>query len=529
MDKFIKTNEDAQNSIQQGINTLANVVGSTLGPKGNNVVINDLMTKDGVTVARSIFLDDKFENMGAQMVKQASMKANNKAGDGTTTATVLTQHLYNKALELTKDKKIPRIDAKRIIDDIVDDVKKELVTYKIDCNTIDMVKYVAYISSNSDEKLSSLISESYDKVGFDCVIDIKSAQTNDDIIDIQQGLNFNSGLISSYFISDHKTNSTELKNNVVVLIVDGTVDTIKDILPFLEFVNSNQLELVIIAENVHADVLAMLLLNIQNGQLKVSVLKSPEFGQSRQDILTDISVLTGATIIGNSRGTPLSNFNADKVPSVLGRVGSIKSDLTSSTLITSPNSTPKAQIEKHIAELVEKYENDQDEWTRKRIASLKNGISVIYAGANSELELKEKMDRLEDAVNATKQAIDGGIVAGGGVTLIRIANTLKARYKAESKPHHVYVLDALYAPYITMMQNAGKEVDISTDEVINSDDKQFGRNIQTGELCNLIENGIIDPLNVTKSSIVHAGSIAGMMVTTSALVDLHNSIQQYKA
>ena len=524
MAKDIKFDVEARDSIKRGVDALANAVKVTLGPKGRNVIISKSfgapqVTKDGVTVAKEIELEDALENMGAQMVKEVASKTNDIAGDGTTTATVLAQAIVKEGLKNVAAGANP-MDLKRGIDKAVEAITANLEKQaKKVSDSSEMIKQVAAISSNNDDFIGSLIAEAFGKVGKEGVITVEEAKGTDTYVDVVEGMQFDRGYLSPYFVTDPEKMNTVLENPMI-LLCDKKISSMKDLLPVLEPVAQQGKALLIIAEDVDGEALATLVVNKLRGSLKIAAVKAPGFGDRRKAMLEDIAILTGGTVISEERGFTLENATLD----MLGTAETVTIDKDNTTIVNGAGK--KADIKARVNQIkaqIETTTSDYDkEKLQERLAKLAGGVAVLYVGAASEVEMKEKKDRVDDALHATRAAVEEGIVAGGGVALVRAKAVLKD-VKAENSDEKTgidIVTRAVEAPLRTIVENAGGEGSVVINKVMDGK-KAYGYNAKTGEYVDMLQAGIIDPKKVTRVALENAASVAGMILTTEcALVDI---------
>ncbi|MDA9310415.1 chaperonin GroEL [Ulvibacter sp.] len=524
MAKDIIFDLDARNGIKRGVDALANAVKVTLGPKGRNVIIGKsfgapVVTKDGVSVAKEIELDDPLENMGAQMVKEVASKTNDLAGDGTTTATVLAQAIVKEGLKNVAAGANP-MDLKRGIDKaveaIVKDLEKQTTTVG---NSSEMIKQVAAISSNNDEAIGSLIAKAFGKVGKEGVITVEEAKGTDTYVDVVEGMQFDRGFLSPYFVTNSEKMQTELENPMI-LLCDKKISSMKDLMPVLEPVAQQGKSLLIIAEDVDGEALATLVINKMRGSLKIAAVKAPGFGDRRKAMLEDIAILTGATVISEERGFTLENTTIE----MLGTAETVTIDKDNTTIVNGAGK--KTDIKTRVGQIksqIETTTSDYDkEKLQERLAKLAGGVAVLYVGAASEVEMKEKKDRVDDALHATRAAVEEGIVAGGGVALIRAQNTLGkiTTTNLDETTGVQIVAKAIEAPLRTIVQNAGGEGSVVINKVLEGK-KNYGYDAKSETYVDMLKAGIIDPKKVTRIALENAASVAGMILTTEcALVDI---------
>ncbi|MET2983962.1 chaperonin GroEL [Aureibaculum conchae] len=524
MAKDIKFDIESRDGLKRGVDALANAVKVTLGPKGRNVVIGKAfggpqITKDGVTVAKEIELSDPLENMGAQMVKEVASKTNDQAGDGTTTATVLAQAIVKEGLKNVAAGANP-LDLKKGIDKAVEAIVKDLhKRSQVVGNKIDKIKQVASISANNDETIGDLIAEAFEKVGKEGVITVEEAKGTDTYVDTVEGMQFDRGYLSPYFVTDSEKMITDLENPYI-LLYDKKISSMKDLLPVLEPVAQSGKPLLIIAEDVEGEALATLVVNKLRGSLKIAAVKAPGFGDRRKAMLEDLAILTGGTVIAEERGFTLENATLD----MLGTTERVTIDKDNTTVVN--GSGAKKDIKARVNQIksqIETTTSDYDkEKLQERLAKLAGGVAVLYVGAASEVEMKEKKDRVDDALHATRAAVEEGIVAGGGVALLRTKNVLEkiTTENLDEVTGIQIVARAVEAPLRIIVENAGSEGSVVVAKVLEGK-KDFGFNAKTDEYVDMLKAGIIDPTKVTRVALENAASVAGMILTTEcALVDI---------
>ncbi len=524
MAKDIKFNLQARDGIKRGVDALANAVKVTLGPRGRNVIISKsfgapTVTKDGVSVAKEIELEDNLENMGAQMVKEVASKTNDLAGDGTTTATVLAQAIVTEGLKNVTAGANP-MDLKRGIDRAVEALTKDLErqSNKVGSSS-EQIKQVAAISANNDAVIGELIAQAFAKVGKEGVITVEEAKGTETYVEVVEGMQFDRGYLSPYFVTDSEKMVTELESPYI-MIVDKKVSTMKDLMPVLEPVAKSGKPLLIIAEDVDGEALATLVVNKLRGSLKIAAVKAPGFGDRRKAMLEDIAILTGGTVISEERGFTLENATVDQ----LGTAEKISIDKDNTTIVNGAGA--EDAIKNRVNQIKAQIETTTSDYDREklqeRLAKLAGGVAVLYVGAASEVEMKEKKDRVEDAMNSTRAAVEEGIVAGGGVALVRAKNVL-ADLKVETADEQtgINIVDrAIEAPLRTIVENAGGEGSVVISKVKEHTDS-FGYDAKAEKFVDMMKEGIIDPKKVTRIALENAASVAGMILTTEcALVDI---------
>ncbi len=521
MAKEIKFNLEARDALKKGVDILANAVKVTLGPKGRNVVIeksfgSPAVTKDGVTVAKEIELEDKIENLGAQMVKEVASKTADVAGDGTTTATVLAQAIYNQGMKNVAAGASP-MDLKRGIDKAVNKVVEDLRSQSKEVgDSYDKIEQVASISANNDNAIGKLIAEAMGKVKKEGVITVEEAKGTDTYVEVVEGMQFDRGYLSPYFVTDTDKMITEM-DSPHILIYDKKISNMKELLPVLEPVAQSGKPLLIISEDLDGEALATLVVNKIRGSLKVAAVKAPGFGDRRKAMLEDIAILTGGTVISEERGFKLENATVD----MLGTAEKVTIDKDNTTIVNGAGAADdiKARVNQ-IKSQIETTTSDYDkEKLQERLAKLAGGVAVLYVGAASEVEMKEKKDRVDDALAATRAAIEEGIVAGGGVALVRAASVL-AGGKGDNDDETTgmaIVSRAIEEPLRQIVINAGLEGSVVVNKVKEGKD-DFGFNAKNETYENMFDAGIIDPTKVTRVALENAASVAGMLLTTETTI-----------
>ena len=524
MAKDIKFDIEARDGLKRGVDALANSVKVTLGPKGRNVIISKSfggpqVTKDGVTVAKEIELENELENMGAQMVKEVASKTNDLAGDGTTTATVLAQAIVKEGLKNVASGANP-MDLKRGIDKAVSCITDELNKQaKQVGNSSEKIQQVASISANNDSTVGNLIATAFEKVGKEGVITVEEAKGTDTYVDVVEGMQFDRGYLSPYFVTNADKMITELENPYILLF-DKKISNLQEILPILEPVSQSGRALLIIAEDVEGQALATLVVNKLRGGLKIAAVKAPGFGDRRKAMIEDIAILTGGTVVSEERGFSLENADL----SMLGTAETITIDKDNTTIVNGAGkaSEIKARVNQIKAQIETTTSDYDKEKLQERLAKLAGGVAVLYVGAASEVEMKEKKDRVDDALHATRAAVEEGIVAGGGVALVRTKEKL-AKLKSENADETtgIQIVDkAIEAPIRTIVENAGGEGSIVIAKVIDSKDN-MGYDAKNKEYVDMLKAGIIDPKKVTRIALENAASVAGMILTTEcAVIDI---------
>ena len=521
MAKDIKFDIEARDALKRGVDALANAVKVTLGPKGRNVVIDKkfgspTITKDGVTVAKEIELEDAVENMGAQMVKEVASKTADIAGDGTTTATVLAQEIVATGLKNVAAGANP-MDLKRGIDKAVKAVVKELQKQSIEVgDNLNKIEQVASISANNDNAIGALIAEAMAKVKKEGVITVEEAKGTDTTVEVVEGMQFDRGYLSPYFVTNAEKMEAEL-DNPFILIYDKKISNMKDVLPILEQTTQSGRPILIIAEDVDGEALATLVVNKIRGSLKIAAVKAPGFGDRRKAMLEDIAILTGGTVISEERGFKLENTTIE----MLGQTDKIVIDKDNTTVVNGKGEKDAITLRvNQIKAQMETTTSDYDrEKLQERLAKLAGGVAVLYVGAASEVEMKEKKDRVDDALHATRAAVEEGIVPGGGVALVRAANALNS-IKAENEDEKTgvqIITKAIEAPIRQIVANAGGEGAVIVSK-IQEGKADFGYNAKTDTFEHMLEAGIIDPTKVTRVALENAASVAGMLLTTECVL-----------
>jgi chaperonin GroEL len=521
MSKVIKFDTEARNELKAGVDKLANAVKTTLGPKGRNVIIQKQfgaphITKDGVSVAKEIELENPIENMGAQLVKEVASKTADQAGDGTTTATVLAQEIYNLGYKNVAAGANP-MDLKRGIDKAVSVVVNELqsISKKISTNT--EIEQVATVSANNDSEIGKMIATAMDVVGKDGVITVEEAKGTETEVKTVEGMQFDRGYLSPFFVTNQESMEAELQSPYI-LLYDKKISTLKEILPLLEQSSQTNKPLLIISEDLDGEALAALVVNKLRGTLKVAAVKAPGFGDRRKEMLEDIAVLTGGTVISDEKGLSLEKTTLD----MLGSAEKINIDKETTTIINGKGSGDdiKARIQL-IKNQIEKTTSDYDkEKLQERLAKLSGGVAILYIGATTEVEMKEKKDRVDDALHATRAAVAEGIVAGGGVALIRAQNALGKLELPNESDYNTginIIYKAIEAPLRTIVQNGGGSAEVVINEV-KGGNGNMGYNARTEKFEDLVAAGIIDPTKVTRLALENAASIASLLLTTECVI-----------
>ncbi|CAA7389594.1 chaperonin GroEL [Chryseobacterium fistulae] len=521
MAKEIKFDIESRDALKRGVDALANAVKVTLGPKGRNVVIEKSfgaphVTKDGVSVAKEIELEDKVENMGAQMVKEVASKTNDIAGDGTTTATVLAQAIVREGLKNIAAGANP-MDLKRGIDKAVKTVVENLKSQSQAVgDSTDKVKQVASVSANNDETIGALIAEAFGKVGKEGVITVEEAKGIDTTVDVVEGMQFDRGYQSPYFVTNPEKMLAELENPYI-LLVEKKISSMKELLPVLEPIAQGGKSLLIISEEVEGEALATLVVNKLRGSLKIAAVKAPGFGDRRKAMLEDIAILTGGQVISEEQGFTMENISLD----MLGTAEKVTIDKDNTTVVNGggEESKIKGRVNQIKAQMETTTSDYDREKLQERLAKLAGGVAVLYVGAASEVEMKEKKDRVDDALHATRAAVEEGIVAGGGVALVRAISSLNSLsgLNADENTGIKIVKRAIEEPLRQIVANAGGEGSVIVAKVAEGSG-DFGYNAKTDEYVNMLEAGIIDPTKVTRVALENAASVSGMLLTTECVI-----------
>ena len=519
--KIVQFNTDARDKMLKGVNVLANAVKVTLGPKGRNVVIQKSFgaprsTKDGVSVAKEIELEDAFENMGAQMIREVASKTNDKAGDGTTTATVLAQAIVQEGLKAVAAGMNP-MDLKRGIDKAVGLVLEEIKTNSKPVSNNSEIAQVGTISANGDSEIGELIAQAMAKVGNEGVITVEEAKTADTTVDVVEGMQFDRGYLSPYFITNADKMEAVLEEPLILLF-EKKLTSLQAMLPILEAVVQSGRPLLIIAEDIEGEALATLVVNKLRGGLRVAAVKAPGFGDRRKAMLEDIAILTGGQVISEDLGIKLESVTLD----MLGKAKKVSITKDDTTIVEGVGG--KEEIEARVAQIKRQIEDTTSDYDKEklqeRLAKLAGGVAVLRVGGSTEVEVKEKKDRVDDALNATRAAADEGIVPGGGIALLK-ASKILADVKGDNADQNAgiaIIRRALQAPIRQISENAGVEGSIVVGKVLENDQSSFGFNAQTEEYGDLVQMGVIDPAKVVRTALQDAASVAGILITTEAAV-----------
>tara|TARA_A100001011_G_scaffold229385_1_gene237515 strand:+ start:1254 stop:2897 length:1644 start_codon:yes stop_codon:yes gene_type:complete len=520
MAKNIEYNTEARSKLKVGVDSLADAVKVTLGPKGRNVVIDKkfgapTITKDGVTVAKEIELEDAVENMGAQMVREVASKTSDIAGDGTTTATVLAQSIVSEGLKNVTAGANP-MDIKRGIDKAVEQVLDCLKGMSKEVSKKEEISQVGTISANNDSSIGNLISDAMDKVGNEGVITVEEAKSMDTFLETVEGMQFDRGYLSPYFVTNAESMEAELENPMI-LLHEKKISNMKELLPVLEKVVQAGKSLLIIAEDIEGEALATLVMNKLRGSFKVAAVKAPGFGDRRKEMMQDIAILTGATVISEDQGYKLENADL----SYLGEARTVNIDKDNTTVVEGKGSQDAVQARvNEIKVQIDKTSSDYDrEKLQERLAKLSGGVAVLNIGAATEVEMKEKKDRVDDALHATRAAVKEGIVPGGGVALLRSVDAIKTDKMEGDEAIGAEILKkALEGPMRQIVANAGLEESIIVNEVRNNKSKSYGFDARAEKYLDMIKAGIIDPTLVTRTAVQNAASVAGLLLTTEAVI-----------
>ena len=519
MAKEIFFSDEARNGLFNGVTKLADAVKVTMGPRGRNVLIQKSygapsITKDGVSVAREIELDDALENMGAQLVKEVASNTADEAGDGTTTATVLASSIFKEGLRNITAGANP-IEVKRGMDKASNEIIEELKKISKEVKDKKEIAQVATISANSDKAIGNLIAEAMQRVGKDGVITVEEAKGIEDELVVVEGMQFDRGYLSPYFVTNTEKMTCELENPLI-LLTDGKISALKDLIPLLEQIRQTGKPLLIIADDVEGEALATLVLNRLKGVLNISAVKAPGFGDRKKEMLKDIAILTGATVITDELGLSLEKATLDD----LGQSARVVIDKDNTTIVDGVGE--KEAVDARVNEIKTQIENTTSEYDKEkleeRLAKLSGGVAVIKVGAATETEMKEKKDRVDDALSATKAAVDEGIVIGGGSALIKASQSTNLELSGDEAVGAEIILRAVFAPMKQIVQNAGFDAGVIADKVANSTEANFGFNAATGEFVDMFEAGIIDPLKVERVALQNATSVASLLLTTEATV-----------
>ncbi len=519
MAKEIHFSDDARNKLYSGVKQLADAVKVTMGPRGRNVLLqksfgSPTITKDGVSVAREIELADNLENMGAQLVKEVASKTNDQAGDGTTTATVLAESIFKEGLRNVTAGANP-VEIKRGMDKACDSIVNELKEIAKEVSDKEQIAQVATISANSDTTIGDMIAEAMEKVGKDGVITVEEAKGINDELDVVEGMQFDRGYLSPYFVTNTEKMTTELENPFI-LLYDKKISNLKDMLPILEQVNQSGRPLLIIAEDVEGEALSTLVVNRLRGSLNIAAVKAPGFGDRRKAMLEDVAILTGGTVVAEEMGMSLDTSGIE----VLGTASRVVIDKDNTTIVDGAGKADLVeartnQIKNEIANTTSEYDKEK---LQERLAKLSGGVAVIKVGAATETEMKEKKDRVDDALSATRAAVEEGIVIGGGAALIRAAQKVSHELAGDEQIGADIIIRAVRAPMKQIASNAGFDAGVVVNEIEKSDNQNLGFNAATGEYVDMFTAGIVDPAKVERVAMQNAVSVASLLLTTEATV-----------
>jgi chaperonin GroEL len=520
MAKMIAFDQEAQDAMRRGISKLAKAVKVTLGPKGRNVIIeksfgSPTVTKDGVTVAKEIELSDKFEDMGARMVKEVASKTSDTAGDGTTTATVMAEAIYNEGLKAVVAGVSP-IEMKRGMDQAVADIVGKLKEMSTECRSKKSIAQVGTVAANGDEEIGRILSEAMEKVGKDGVITVEEGKSLDTGFEVVEGMQFDKGYLSPYFVTDRQAMEATLEN-AYVLIHEKKITSVKDLVPILEKVVQSGRPLLIVAEDIEGEALATLVINNLRGTFKCCAVKAPGYGDRRKAMLQDIAIMVGGTAIFEDLGIKLENIQLAE----LGRAKKVVVDKDNTTIIEGAGDTKdiKARIEQIRRELENSSSDYDKEKLEERIAKLSGGVAQVNVGAATESEMKEKKARVEDAMHATRAANQEGILPGGGVALLRASEGLKPKdLNQDEEVGYNIVVRACKSPIMHIAVNAGDDGNVVSNEVVKNKDQNYGYDARAGEYADMVKKGIIDPTKVVRSALQNAASVATLLLTSDALV-----------
>lgn len=522
----ITFSSESRNKLKSGVDKLANSVKVTLGPKGRNVVLGRsnqfAITKDGVSVAREVFLEDPEENLGAQMVKQVASNVARMAGDGTTTATVLAQSILGKGIKMIEAGFDP-MEIKSGIDKSIELIKNHLQRNSIEINGVDQIGQVATISANGDNNIGSIIARAMDEVGFDGVITVDESNTHETYLDLVKGMQFKSGYLSPYFINNIAKMEAHLENPLI-FIYDGKIRGIKGLVHILEYSNHVKRPLLLISNNIEGDALQTLVMNKANGVLDVTAVNSPGYGQLKTEQLKDIAALVGATVLSEAMGHDIQNINPDGITDLLGSAERVTISAEETTVINGGGS--QESVKERVYEIKSQIENQDNESEKlilkERLSKLEGGVAIIKVGGYTDVEIKEKRDRIDDALGATTAAVEEGILPGGGIALYRAAVDVMKEveesldFHGDEKVGATILLESCREPFNTIILNAGKNPEVIAKDL--GDLYTSGYNSRTGEYVDMITSGIIDPTKVTRAAIENAASISGLMITTECVL-----------
>ena len=522
MSKIIKFGEDGRGKLQNGVNQLADAVASTLGPYGRNVVLGNVMgtphsTKDGVSVAKEVNLEDAIENTGAQVVRQAAVKTGEQAGDGTTTATVLAREIYNQALDVVSNRSNNAIDIKRGIDKAVKDIVEVLKDKSQEISNEEQLKQVATISANNDTEIGTLIATAFNKAGREGVITVEESKTHETTLEVVEGMQFDRGYKSPYFVTDNGSMTCQL-DEPYILMYDGKISAVKELLPVLEGVSQQNKSLLIVAEDIDGEALAAMIVNKMRGILKCAAVKAPDFGERRTMILEDMAALTGGTVISKQKGIKLDKVTFD----MLGNARGVTISKEDTTIVDGAGSEEaiEARLEEIKSQIDKAESNYAREQLQQRLGKLAGGVAVINVGGHTETEMKERKDRVDDAVHAVQAAIEEGILPGGGHALLCASHIIKNDTLNDSQEiGYEIVRKSSRKPFYQILSNAGYNQENILELSLNlKDDFNLGWNLTTENKVNMLSEGIIDPTKVTRCALENAASAAGTLLTTECII-----------
>jgi chaperonin GroEL len=526
---LIEYSDSARGKLLDGVVKLSNAVTSTLGPNGRNVIIeqelgNPVSTKDGVTVAKSVYLEDRTENIGAQLVKQAAIRTADQAGDGTTTSTLLAATLFDLGLAHTEKKYINVVQVKRGIDKAVKDVIDYLRQQSIEITDENQLKQVATISANNDSEVGELIATAMEKVGLEGVITVEESRTGETYLETVEGMQFNRGYKSPYFVTDNASMTAILKEPVV-LITDKRITSAKELLPLLEACSAQNKSLLIVADDIDGEALSLLVVNKARGIIQVVAVKAPEFGDRKKAVLEDIAVLTGGQVISTDKGMRLDKIDMNW----LGRARKVTVGKETTTIVDGKGS--EDSIQHRVTDIKAQIDNStspfEKEQLQDRLGRLVGGVAIVHVGGMTEVEMKEKKDRVEDALHATRAALEEGILPGGGIALLRAFHNFSKSEQINATSFgrgYKVVLDAISMPFTRILINAGytsQQISNITDSILLEEEFKMGYNLETESLVNMVETGILDPTKVTRLALENAASVAGTMLTTECVIGFY--------
>jgi len=522
---FIEYSNDARDKLLEGVIKLSNAVTATLGPNGRNVLIeqelgNPVSTKDGVTVAKSVYLEDRTENIGAQLVKQAAIRTADQAGDGTTTSTLLATTIFDSGLTHTENRKVNAVQVKRGIDKAVKDIVNFLRENSIEITDESQLKHVATISANNDPEVGELITTAMDKVGLEGVITVEESRTGETYLETVEGMQFTRGYKSPYFVTDNST-MTAILREPVVLITDKRITSAKELLPLLEACSAQNKSLLIVADDIDGEALSLLVVNKARGIIQTVAVKAPEFGDRKKAVLEDIATLTGGQVVSAEKGMRLDKMDMNW----LGKARKVTVGKDTTTIVDGKGT--EEAIQSRVADIKAQIDNSnspfEKEQLQDRLGRLVGGVAIVHVGGMTEVEMKEKKDRVEDALHATRAALEEGILPGGGIALLRASIALaENNHNSDSSFDRGYkvVVDAITKPFLTILRNAGYTYESTTNVIEDLYEQEFnmGYNLETEEVVDMIQTGIIDPTKVARLALENAASVAGTMLTTECVI-----------